>query len=87
MKNWKEGLFKKNDYNWTDKQFKEWKIDNRKHIKHFVIGREDHKRCVRNISGIMYAHRMDKLKKLRLNPIEQSMEANQLWREHLKRIK
>lgn len=86
MRDWKKDLFNKTDYDWTDKQFEEWKIENRKDIKHFVNGREDHKRSVKSISNIMYAHRMDKLKKLKLNPIEQSKIANKLWKEHLKRI-
>jgi len=85
-KDWKEDLFNKNDYNWTDKQFEEWKIANRKDIKHFVNGREDHKRSVRSVSDIMYAHRMDKLKARKLHPVEQTKEANELWKEHLKRI-
>lgn len=86
MKDWKEDLFNKTDYDWTDKQFEDWKIENCTHIKHFVNGREDHKRSVKSVSNIMYAHRMDKLKKLKLNPIEQSKRANELWKEHLKRI-
>ena len=87
MKDWKESLFNKTDYNWTDKQFNKWKIDNRKHIKHFANGRKDHKRSVRSISDIMFAHRMDRLKKLKLNAIEQSKRANELWEGHMKRIK
>ena len=87
MEDWKEGLFIKSDYDWTDKQFEEWKIESRGNIKHYVDGRKDHKRSIRNISDIMYAHRMDKLKKQKLNPIEQSKRANELWREHFKRIK
>lgn len=86
MKDWKEDLFHKNDYDWTDKTFEEWKINSRKDIKHYVEGRKAHKRSVKSISNIMYAHRMDKLKKLKLNPIEQSKRANELWKEHLKRI-
>ena len=39
-----------------------------------------------SISGIMYAHRMDKIKKQKLNPIEQSKKSNELWREHMKRM-
>ena len=50
-------------------------------------GRRDHKGSVRSISDIMYAHRMDRLKKLKLHPIESQKKANELWREHLKRIK
>ena len=86
-KDWKDDLFNKSDYDWTDEQFKEWRIDNRKDIKHFVNGREDHKSNVKSISNIMYAHRMDKLKKLKLHPVEQSKRANKLWKEHLKRIR
>jgi len=86
MKDWKEGLFNKKDYNWTNKQFEEWKVISKKNIKHYVNGRQDHKSSLKSISNIMYAHRMDKLKKLKLNPIEQSKKANELWKEHLKRI-
>lgn len=87
MKNWKDDLFNRNHYDWTDKEFKKWKINNRKHIIHFMDGRKDYKRSVRSISDIMFAHRMDKLKLLKLNPIEQSKRANELWKKHLKRIK
>jgi len=87
FKDWKEDLFNKNDYNWTNKEFEGWKEDNYKDIKHIEGGRRSHKSSVRSISNIIYAHRMDKLKKLKLNPIEQSKEANILWKEHLKRIK
>ena len=76
MEDWKKDLFNKTDYDWTDKQFGEWKINNRKDIKHFVNGRKDHKQSVKSISDIMYAHRMDKLKKQKLNPIEQSKKSN-----------
>jgi len=86
MENWKDNLFNKNDYNWTDKEFDNWKVENKKHIKHFVNGMADHKRGIRSISDIMYAHRMDKLKLENLPLIEQSKKANDLWKEHLKRI-
>lgn len=87
MKDWKDDLFNKNDYDWTDKEFKEWRIEDRKHIKHYVNGRKDHKNSIKSISNTMYAHRMDKVKELKLNLIEQSRRANELWKEHLKRIK
>ena len=87
MKDWKDDLFNKDDYDWTDKEFEDWKADNRTHIKHFMEGRKDHKRSVRGISDIMYAHRMDKLKAQKLHPVEQSKKANELWKEHLKRIR
>ena len=86
MNNWKDDLFNKNDYNWTNDQFKDWKIENRKDIKYFVNGIADHKSSLKSISNIMYAHRMDELKKLKLHPIEQSKKSNELWKEHLKRI-
>jgi len=87
MKDWKEDLFNKTDYDWTDKQFQDWKIENRKHIKHFMNGRKDHKDSIRSISNIMFAHRLDKIKTLKLHPVEESKRANELWKEHLKRIK
>lgn len=86
MEDWKEDLFNKTDYDWTDKQFEEWRKEDRKHIKHYMNGRVDHKGSVKSISNMMYAHRMDKLKEQKLHPIEQSKKSNELWREHLKRV-
>lgn len=86
MKNWKEDLFNKNDYNWTDTQFNNWKTDFRKSVPHIEGGMRTYRQEVKSISNIMYAHRMDKLKAKKLYPIEQSKIANQLWNDHMKRI-
>lgn len=87
MRDWKEDLFNKTDYDWTDKEFQDWKVQHRKEVSYIVGEMRTYRKSVRSISDIMYAHRIDKLKTLRLNPIEESKRANELWREHLKRIK
>lgn len=84
---WKDDLFNPTDYDWTDKQFVDWEKENRKNIPFIVGGRKTHKQSARNISDIMYAHRMDKLKAMKLHPIEQAKKANKLWNEHLQRIR
>lgn len=87
QQDWKDDLFDKDDYKWTDKEFEAWRKQSRKEVKFMVGGLQTHKGSVFSVSNIMYAHRMDGLKEAGLNPIEQTKLANVLWQEHLKRIK